>query len=151
MQIDNKYNDWLLLYIYESTDNFNLLSRVDFEKRLASSKYSCEFLKESTCSKYEKVDLILKDNRIIRNVILFEGKYVSSIFRYVAKGMVARDRLSNYGVSLNPTIYDKFDFQPNDIIEIRIQPDNLEHYFFGLLKKRRMLKELEIETWMDNK
>ncbi|WP_439185881.1 hypothetical protein [Carboxylicivirga taeanensis] len=150
MQIDNKYNDWLLLYFYESTDNLDVIKRNDFEIRLATSDHACYVDTNIVFSKYEKVDLLLKDGRILRNTLLFKGKYVSTIFRDVANGFVARDRLSNYAISLYPTIFDKFDFQAKDIKEIRNQPDNIKYYFFGLIRRCKALKEQEIETWMDN-
>jgi hypothetical protein len=150
MQIDNKYNDWLLLYLYESTDNLDNLNRNDFENRLATNEHACICNLKSEYSTFEKVDLVLKKGRILRNVLLYKGMYASSIFRFVAKGNIARDRLSNYAISLYPTIFGRFDFHANDIIEVRNQPENIKYYFFGLIRKHRALKEQEIETWMDN-
>lgn len=149
MQIDNKYNEWLLLYIYENIDNLKVLNRNDFENNLATYEHACICNPNIEYSTYEKVDLILTEDRILRNVLLFKGKYISSFFRCVAKGNIARDRLSNYAISLYPSIFEKFNFHLNDIIKVQNQPENVKGYFFGLVRKCRALNEQDIETWMD--
>lgn len=102
MQIDNKYSEWLLLYIYKNIDNLKVLNRNDFENNLATYEHAYICNPNIEYLTYEKVDLILTEDRILRNVLLFKGKYISSFFRCVAKGNITRDRLSNYAISLYP-------------------------------------------------
>lgn len=64
------------------------------------------------------VDLVLSDNRKIINAILFNNKYLVANLRIVQKGQIARDRVSDFSISLRPTIFKTFNFRTIDIIDI---------------------------------
>ncbi|TKG88237.1 hypothetical protein EYV94_27260 [Puteibacter caeruleilacunae] len=62
---------------------------------------------------WNRINIYLSDSRLVKNVFLYQGKYLFGIRYWVDEGNVARDAIEN--IVFYPEVYEEFNFSKSDI------------------------------------
>ncbi len=146
----NKYS-WTLVHFEDNYEEG--LSKSNFEKKVEDEQNNLRLKLDCNLSKYELISVYLKNNKKVINAIIYNNQFLVPHLRYVALGGITRDRCSDYGIFINPTIYKEFKFEISDIICFEAQGNFIEtitkserKYFFDLFKTFDIVSKKDIET-----
>jgi len=138
MDLLNKRNIWILTYFFFDNEECN---RQSFEEKIINKKSLTRSLEN--CSDWELVDVELEERKI-KNVFSYKGKYLCCLDRFVGEGCVARDRLYDYTIYDQDYFFEKFRITEADILEIQPRKDERVTIFNRLFK--RSLYAIELKT-----